>query len=110
MQLSPEIVAIISAVVALVTGIVLKTADKLLSRKEVEFSQTVTLTKLQSTQISELQKRQDFLESELSVWKAKYYALMDDFAAAKAERDALHAEVVHLRAEVESLRNGMKKQ
>ena len=95
--------AIVGAVTAVICTILLKVADKALSRKEVAFDQTARQVDQLVAQIKSLQERQNYLEEQLTEWKDKYYRLVEELATVRAERDTMTSDMGHLREEFSML-------
>jgi len=102
--MSPELIAILSAVCGIIGGVLLKVVDKKLTKKDTEFEHDIEQGKEFRTQIKELQERQNYLEEQLTEWKDKYYKLVEEMTQVKTERDQMRIDVKVLQNEVMSLR------
>jgi predicted phage-related endonuclease len=95
--------ALIPVVSAAVTAVIVLVAQHFLARKAVIFDQSLRQSKEFRDQITELQTRQNYLETQLDEWKTRYYDLVNELTVVKSVRDVLVMDVKRLREEVDML-------
>jgi len=98
--MSSEVWAFLGAILG---GVGLKLVEKLLSKREVEFSQNLDLIRELRAQITELTQRQDALEQEVVTWKDKYYKLLEEWTILKSEAAAAKKEAEETKKKLNEL-------